>query len=330
MTDRSPYRGSAWRQAALEKLRSPERLDALLPVTSSFGWLAVAALGLGVVTALLWGAFGVVVRTTTGEGILLRDSGFGIVEVSGGTAGKIAQIDVYSGDIVRAGQPVARLELPQLEEQIKGTRETLDSLSRQTSNPDILHRQIIDQQARLRELQALYDRTSVIRVSQAGRVTEVAVSEGNFVSPGRTILRLESLNGDYEAVVYVSAADGKRIRPGMSVRLAPSTVNPEESGVLMAQVKFVSGYPVTRDYLLSEMGGDERLVDKLLENGSVIEVVVALEKDPSTPSGFRWTSPNGPDVSIESGTLCRATIVLSRARPFTLLLPWLKSRFGLY
>jgi multidrug efflux pump subunit AcrA (membrane-fusion protein) len=324
----SPYQGTVYRQAALDKLRSPERLDALFPLVPSWAWVALTALGFGLATALLWGIFGVVIRTASGEGILLRNSEVGIVEVSVEAAGRLSDIQVRSGDVVHAGEAVAKVELPEMEGQITSIKTVLDSLYKQEAKTPEVQQHIFDQQVRLRELQALYDRESVVRAPTDGKVTEVSAGEGNFVSPGKTILRLESLQGDYEAMVYVPAAEGKKIKPGMSVRLALSTVNPEEFGVLLARVKFVSGYPVTRDYLLNELGGDERLVDKLLERRSMIEMVAVLEETPSTPSGFRWTSPKGPDVSIESGTLCSATVVLNRARPITLLIPWLRVLLG--
>ncbi len=189
---------------------------------------------------------------------------------------------------------------------------------------------ILEQSFKNREAQTRYDQESVIRSPHEGRVTEVVVSPGAFVQPGKTIVRLESLHGDYEAVVYVPALEGKKVKTGMTVRLSPSIVRPEEYGYIMAKVSWVSPYPVTREYLMAELGSDEELVASLLANGTAVEFVADLQKDASTPSGFHWSSSRGPEVKIESGTICQTSIVLERVRPITLLVPFIRKQLGLY
>jgi HlyD family secretion protein len=41
----------------------------------------------------------------------------------------------------------------------------------------------------------------------------------------------------------------------------------------------------------------------------------------STPSGYRWTSGRGPDVTITSGTRCTGYVTTRAQRPFELVLP---------
>ena len=75
---------------------------------------------------------------------------------------------------------------------------------------------------------------------------------------------------------------------------------------------------------------NEVLVNRLLQSGETISLVAILESDPSTPSGLRWSSSQGPDLSVEGGTVCSASVVLARQRPITLLIPFLKKQLGLY
>lgn len=376
MTEQAGSRQTLFRQSALAKIRSPEQLDALLPITSPLGWVALLAIGLALATALAWGFTGTILRTATGQGIIIRDSGIGIYEVSGQAAGVVLEVKVEAGDIVQAGQIIATLDLSQLKEQLASSRESLTELQDQDAaqsrdeaerllilqeklaNQQSLYgkglitktpllesknaisevkarsaqrrQQILDQTLKIRETQIKYEQENVVRTARAGRVTEVVVSPGNFVQPGKTLVRLESLTGEYEALVYVPALEGKKIREGMTARLAPSIIKPEEYGFILAKVYSVSPLPVTRDYLMSELGGDENLVQSLLQNGSAIEFVADLEDDPSTPSGFRWSSSRGPDLKLESGTLCQVSIVLERVRPITLLVPYLKKQLGIY
>jgi HlyD family secretion protein len=62
-------------------------------------------------------------------------------------------------------------------------------------------------------------------------------------------------------------------------------------------------------------------VQKFLASGTPIEIRIDLAPDAATPSGYRWSSSNGPPVEINSGTLCLATVTLDEQRPFDLVLP---------
>jgi HlyD family secretion protein len=42
----------------------------------------------------------------------------------------------------------------------------------------------------------------------------------------------------------------------------------------------------------------------------VIEVTVDLQQDPSTPSGYRWSIGQGPDVEINAGSLSQVNVLL--------------------
>ncbi|HVY69919.1 MAG TPA: NHLP bacteriocin system secretion protein, partial [Verrucomicrobiae bacterium] len=65
-------RPSIFRQAALDRLSSPEQLDELMHVTDPRAWMALGALGLVLVTALAWGVWGSIPTKVKAEGILIR------------------------------------------------------------------------------------------------------------------------------------------------------------------------------------------------------------------------------------------------------------------
>ena len=43
---------------ALDKMRSPERLDQMLPITTPIGWMGLAAVGVLIFSVVLWSIFG--------------------------------------------------------------------------------------------------------------------------------------------------------------------------------------------------------------------------------------------------------------------------------
>ncbi|MCB0322484.1 MAG: NHLP bacteriocin system secretion protein [Bdellovibrionales bacterium] len=169
---------------------------------------------------------------------------------------------------------------------------------------------------------------SDVRTPYSGRVVEITGESGNLVSPGDAILAIEARGKKLEAVVYVSPTDGKKVRPGMPIHIAPSTVKKEQFGLLVGKIRGVSEYPSTPKGMMSLLE-NEQLVNLFSEEGPPIAVYADLEIDNYTDSGYRWTSGNGPSVSLSGGTVLTAEVTVQSQRPIELVIPFLKSRFGL-
>jgi HlyD family secretion protein len=115
-----------FRQTAIERLSSPERLDTLIQVTTARAWLALAAMIMVIAAALLWGIRGRTSETFGGPGILLPAGGLFDIETEG--TGVITDYYVKLGDHVKQGQMVARLAQPDLEEQIRQVKARLGNV----------------------------------------------------------------------------------------------------------------------------------------------------------------------------------------------------------
>ncbi|MEO8503308.1 MAG: NHLP bacteriocin system secretion protein [Acidobacteriota bacterium] len=111
------------RKAAIERLSSPEQLDTLMRVTSPMGWVALLSVGALIVGVVIWGFVGSLSVRVDGQGILLRGESVHAVEVASG--GTLAKLEVGKGDVVSAGQIIARLSLPDVENQIVTARAQL-------------------------------------------------------------------------------------------------------------------------------------------------------------------------------------------------------------
>jgi hypothetical protein len=138
--------------------------------------------------------------------------------------------------------------------------------------------------------------------------------------PGTGIL--VSRNGsdaELQAVLYVSIADGKRVQPGMIARISPSTVRSEEFGMVLGTVTAVQQVPSTQAEMFVVLGNDA-LVQSLAATGAIVEVRLALQQDPTTASGYDWTSAGGPPARLWGGVLSDAYIVVNEQRPIELVL----------
>ena len=121
-----------------------------------------------------------------------------------------------------------------------------------------------------------------------------------------------------EAVIYVSLEDGRKIRPGFDAQLALSTARSDE-GLLLGTVTSLGQLPSTQKEMQLVLGNDA-LVQALASAGNLIEVHIALALDPNTPSGYRWSSSLGPPGSLQAGTFCSGTVVVSAQSPMRLIL----------
>lgn len=99
-----------FRQAALDRLASPDQLDRLLPVAERRGWLALALLGVLGAALIAWGLGATVPVTLSGPGILTAGAGR-IVTLPASSNGRLHTFSVAAGDLVRRGQPLAEIIL---------------------------------------------------------------------------------------------------------------------------------------------------------------------------------------------------------------------------
>lgn len=186
-----------------------------------------------------------------------------------------------------------------------------------------------DQELALRELQASLQENANIIAPVSGRVLELTANRGDVVSSGSSvILSMEVSSEELLAVIFVAAGSGKQVQPGMPARIVPSTVRREEHGFMEGTVTRVAGFPSTSQGMLRLLGNQE-LVNRLMLEGPPIQVDVRLATDPTTPTGFRWSSSRGPDLEITSGTLASSSIILRSDRPFSLLIPGTRKNLGL-
>ncbi len=115
-----------FRKSALDKLASPERLDQLIRITSPLGWITLWALIFLVLIAVIWGFAGSIPTTANASGILTRTGG--IYSIQSPATGIIMSINVREGDVVKAGEVVARLSQVDLLNSIKRKKQQLRDL----------------------------------------------------------------------------------------------------------------------------------------------------------------------------------------------------------
>jgi HlyD family secretion protein len=174
---------------------------------------------------------------------------------------------------------------------------------------------------------------TVVRSTQHGVVSEVKALPGDLVRFSTVLVSLLPVDESFQelrpgatqlvAAVTVAAKDGKKVQPGMTVLVNPSSVRRDVYGAIEGRVSSTSDVPASSDQLQKMLRNDD-LVRKLAQNGPPFVVMVELLRDPATPSGFRWTSSQGPEATLSTGTLLDADIETERVPMISLLIPDLK------
>ncbi len=208
-------------------------------------------------------------------------------------SGQVVEVNVARGDSVRAGTVVARVQ-------------PLEGYP-QTARVDIVS-------------------------TLSGEVADLNLRTGSFVNPGDKVVTLVENSQRLQAVLFLPADQGKRVREGMQVRLSPTTVRQEQYGMLLGRVRAVTAYPITQTEM-SEILGNPDLVKIIQGEGGDFEAAplmarVELQVDTSTPSGYAWTSQKGPDFKLTSGLLCQSQTVTGSERPVELVVPWIRRLLG--
>jgi HlyD family secretion protein len=161
-----------------------------------------------------------------------------------------------------------------------------------------------------------------------GRVLEIKVSAGSVLSIGTPVVAIESEGSTLDALIYIPSEQGKSVKPGMEVRVEPSTVKREEFGSMVGTVVNISEFPITPQGMAAVLHNDN-LVTRFSKDGPRYAATVRLEQDPATESGYRWAVGNGPPIHLTSGTLTRAEITTRKQRPIDLVIPLFKKLTGL-
>ena len=268
-----------FRKAALDRMTSPERLDAMMRITGRRDWLALIGLVALLLVALVWGVLGRVPTTVTGQGLIIREGGTDPVPAL--AAGVLLTVDVAVGDRVQKDEVVATM-MP------FGSQESIE-----------------------------------IKTSNAGRVLELRNDPGNVVEPNTSVILVEQDDQPLQAVLFLPSQLAKQVQVGMKVQVGPSTVSQQNYGHMLGTVSWVAPFPASLPSM-QRLIANQVLVQTLYNAaaGSPLEIHVALTEDPDTPSRFRWSSGEGPDVEITTGTMITNQIVISEQRPIELVLPF--------
>jgi HlyD family secretion protein len=190
--------------------------------------------------------------------------------------------------------------------------------------------QIDDLKRSIAQLEYQIGHNSVIKSDYTGRILEITATPGQILGQGTRIGTIDAQGpaAKLVEVAFLPVSQGKKIQKGMKVQITPTTVERERFGGILASVTNVSPFPVTKESA-AKLVGNADLVGSLVSTEPQIQVLADLKPDPSTFSGYKWSSSKGPDMKMSPGTTTTVRITVKEEAPITFVLPILKSWSGI-
>jgi hypothetical protein len=291
-------RRTIFRQAALDRLSSLERLDELIEVTSPRLWLALLGAGLLLAMAVGWGLYGRVPTLVRGQGILIRDGSLQSVVAPDG--GQVKDLLVRVGDDVARDQIVARLIQPAESRAVYVTSPYAGRV----------------REARVTEGSVVASGTPLLSVEQPGRSLEAILYlptlDAKKVGPGMP--------------VQLAPASVKREEYGLLLgRVATVGAYPASPAGMqrvlgseeLARSLAASGPPVEIRVELERNPATFSGYQWSSTLGTLADALTIWLPGPWT--GWRDQAP-GPPIALESGTPCTADVITDEQAPIFLVL----------
>jgi HlyD family secretion protein len=213
----------------------------------------------------------------------------------------------------------ASTDLSQMSIELHTKNHDLEIKLKELNDKILITRQSVD------ELKVKHKLASEITSPISGYIIELRSGVGRFVKEGDSLIVLGGqLNpSQLQITAYFPLQEGKRLKIGMRVRIAPSTVKPEEYGFIIGEIIKVSSYPISKQAIIPILN-NEGLAHTLSAAGAPIEAIIKLNKPPLNLTEFEWTTSKGSPEEITQGTLATVLVTLEEKRPIMLLIPFLK------
>lgn len=318
-----PPQSRIFRKVSLERLSSPEQLDSLMRATDPQGWLALITIGVLLALATTWATFASIPSKVEGTGILLR--GHGMQEVFSPVAGVLREMYVKPGDVLEAGQAVGFVLEAETYRRIRETDGVLDARRKalplaSPAERTAIQTEIDRLQHQRDEVEAGGRTRGLIQAPFRARVVEQLADRWDWIDQGTHVLYVEPVDMPLVALLYISAGNAGRISPGMRVQIFPDSARREEFGCMIGRVEHINLYPSSAADLQRKFGNDQ-LVATLIAGRTPVQATVSLVASASTPSGYAWSTRQGPPFEIRTGTLCSGAVIVGEQHPINLVMP---------
>lgn len=176
--------------------------------------------------------------------------------------------------------------------------------------------------AEVQTLQAQVTSAEDIRSPSDGQVLELSIIVNDQIDVGDELALIDLVAGSTMVRGYILIADAQLVQADMPVQVALASAPPEIYGTMLGTVERVNSVPSSRASLM-DIYENSDVVDLITESGPPYAIEVRLAEDPTTPTGFKWSTSQGPPVPLAVGSLASVAITYESRRPIEFVLPFI-------
>lgn len=331
-----------FREEAVKSSVTDKNFGDMLVVVSPKGWVALSTIVTLIVLILIWSLIGSIPDSVEGSGFILSGKRNFVVQTE--EEGVIEEIYVKKGEVIEAGQLLVRLKNDFIDLEVKESIKNKELIlsqqvaftsqdSKKMGLESLFEKQVFE--TRLREAQSRIDeallRQEKLKIYSpfSGVALSVPVATQDYVEKGRKLVWAEeSKEGTLDQVIYgyFSSESAQKIKQGMISQVKLNNVAYKKYGELIAVVDSVWDYPISAEELYNVIGNHE-VARSITKGGTLAPIQVVLKplKDPSTATGYRWTSDRGPPDPIRSGVIVTVDVMIRQIRPIEFMFPIYRS-----
>ena len=220
------------RSEALEDASSAEQLDQRMVVISSYSWLLLVIVMIGMLITAFWSFLGRIPKNINGEGLLI-ESNLPVSVRSSNATGTVSEILADVGSIVEKGQRILIVDNREIDEQIANAASFLEVLKRQNVAMEVEESLIIEKQ-------------------MASVENQVALASETLEQTRQLVKMYESEVGDLEALVAKKLIPNTElVRGRASLFTAMQQVSQQNSIIAQAEAALESSLSTIEQNRLS-------------------------------------------------------------------------------
>jgi HlyD family secretion protein len=219
---------------------------------------------------------------------------------------------------------VRRQDIDRLQAQKRGKE---NQITQARSRLQPLRSRVEQARIRLEKIREQLGSNAQVTSPHAGTVVAINSQEGEFIQRGASVVDLSDEAGEEQVYLYVPLAEGKKIKPGMTVQVSPQQFKREEWGYIIGTVESVSAQPVTMAQLKTTH--ENPALEQKFARDTPFRVITTPGRDEENVSGWEWSSGRGPAEEVGANSPVNAQVVIDTKRPIELVIPMLKNMTGM-
>lgn len=188
-------------------------------------------------------------------------------------------------------------------------------------------RQLLDAPSDVVDFPSIQKELSTLPAPSKGKILEVLVNPGEQIKEMDPLFWMENPPSKEAPIVFYATFDAKmrrRLHKGQKVFIEPATVDPKKYGAIIGKIEEIYPYPVSKEELMQTVGNGQIVQYLLDDEKALVNLTIHPELDPTTKSGFKWTSEEGPPFKVETGTVASMRVLVEEQRPISYLIQFWK------